>query len=115
MGDLTEDTVRELDESRKTVQYLRAMLAADLRERIVLTLYWMTKQPGSFPQPDGSVSIRVTQDLLAQMVYSTRETVCKVLNEMRRNAEVAMRRGFITVPPRLLKKTATLLSREGIL
>lgn len=107
-------SARDLDELRarhpeidRVILELLADRIADLTDRLVEALY--TPAPRrvrrmvdllaeQYREPDGDAVIPLTQDDLAGLAGTSRLTVNRVLQEMRRRGQVELTRGRIRVP-----------------
>lgn len=102
----------QLATARAEIEYLKLLLASDLRSRIILHLERCS--PSGWPRTDGSISIRITQQELADAIWAARETVSRELSAMVRHGWVIRERernGFVVVTQSLL--TAARKRRHG--
>jgi CRP/FNR family transcriptional regulator len=86
----------------RLVQYeelVKCLLPRETEVRLANLLPILAQKFGERSQSDGSVTIdlRLTHQDLAAMVASTRESVTKVLNEMRNHGVVEIEGGRITL------------------
>jgi CRP/FNR family transcriptional regulator len=75
---------------------LELIAAHDVERRILLCLADLAEHGER--ESDGSFSLPLTQRDVANLIGATRETTSLMLNQMERNALLALSRGKITIP-----------------
>ena len=96
---------------RATTDQMRAMASLDVSRRTIQALLRLAGQQGS-PAPEGIRLGRLTQQELASLVGSSRESVNRALRALARKGLVAVLGGQIVV--RRLGELAKLLGEEGL-
>lgn len=95
---------------RETTDQVRAMASLDVSRRAIQTLLQLAERQGT-PSPEGVRLGRLTQQELASLVGTSRESVNRALRALARKGLVDVARGEILL--RRLEELAALLGEKG--
>ena len=90
---------------RQSDEVIECLLDREVSARLATLLSNLGER---FGEPDGSatvLNVRLTHQDLANMIFSTREAVSKVMSEFRREGLIEVRNRRISITPRLAEMT----------
>jgi len=82
---------------RWTSEQLEDVNFLDLRSRLAKRLVYLSHHYGQQCSDNASVGVRISQQLLASMIGTSREAVNKQLNEWKDEGVIELKRGWITL------------------
>jgi len=102
-GHLMHITRSLSDQMRRLMDYEYHLQTGDLRARVARYLLSLAQTPLASADPEGNVKVAATHELVAEGTASTRESVSKIITELR--SEGLIRSGY---------RSIVLLDDEGL-